>query len=78
MATKKQNEEIWDSLVEAFDPTDFKQLLKGANENTRLNAYINIVKLLTYRSKTVTDDYSRGKMEEMIDNMFSIKKHQNG
>ena len=78
MATKKQNEEIWDSLVEAFDPRDFKTLLKEANPSTRLNAYINIVKLLTYRSKTAPDDYSRGKMEEMIDNMFSTKKQQNG
>ena len=75
MATKKKSDksDIWDALAEAFDPDDFRVLVKEASPSTRLNAYINIVKLLTYRSKTTGDSEARGEIDEMIDKMFEKK-----
>lgn len=71
MATKK---DIFDTLVEVFDPDDFAQLVKQADNRTRLNAYQDIVRLLSYRAKNSKADTTTGDMEKLIDSMFNKKK----
>lgn len=76
MAAKKKNQDIWDSLSEAFDPEDFKELVKHASPSARLSAYVNIIKLLTYRSKTTGEDGGMSKVDEMIEDLFTPKKKE--
>lgn len=71
---KADKPDIWETLAEAFDPADFRELIKDASPSARLSAYINIVKLLTYRSKTTGDFDSRGEIDDIIDKMFEKKK----
>ena len=67
-------QDMWDSLVEVFDPKDFKQLIRESAPQVRLNAYLNIVKLLTYRSKTNGEVGNKGEIEKLLDGMFSTVK----
>lgn len=63
--------EIIDSLADAFDPDDFAGLIKKANDNTRLRAYLDIVRLLSYNTKGMKDDSKQGKLEKIINDMFN-------
>lgn len=74
MGIKKSGKsDIWEALAESFDPDDFRDLVKKASPSARLSAYINIVKLLTYRSKTTSDGEGQGEIDELIDKMFEKK-----
>lgn len=72
--SKAPKQDIWDALAEAFNPEDFKELIKTASASTRLNAYINIVKLLTYRTKTNGEVGNQGEVEKLLEGMFTKSK----
>lgn len=74
MATDTKN--IFDTLVEVFDAEDYAKLVKGADPRTRLSAYQDIIKLLTYRTKTTKADAGKGEMEKKIAQMFNIKSKE--
>ena len=73
MATDKEKPDIFDTLTEVFDPDDYAELIRNADRRTRLNAYQDIIRLLTYRSKNAKSSDAKGDMEKLINAMFNKK-----
>lgn len=68
------NGDLWEGLAGLFDMEDFAELLRSAAPSVRLGAYLQIVKLLTYRSKTSGNDFTNDETKKMIDELFNPKK----
>lgn len=73
---KPRKKDIWEGLADVFDMDDFACLVRDASPSTRLNAYLQIIKLLTYRSKTTGTDIGGSEVDRMIDEMFKPKKNE--
>ena len=79
MATKEEKlqkqREAYDILVEAFDAEDFKRLLNRAHDSTRLNAYMNILRIMTLRAAKGGDNNDDGEVKKLLASMFeSVSK----
>lgn len=71
MATDGITQAMWDALSEAFDPEDFKELIKAAPDGQRLSAYLSIIKLLAAHAKGGDDTASRTDVGKLLDDMFN-------
>ena len=74
MATKEERQqkqqEAYDVLVDAFDAEDFKRLLNRAHESVRLNAYMNILRIMSNRANKGGDNGKDGEVKKLLAQMF--------
>lgn len=74
MATKEElqqkQQEAYDVLVEAFDAKDFMRLLNRAHESVRLNAYMNILRIMSNRANKGGDKGNDGEVKKLLAQMF--------
>lgn len=62
-------------LFECFDPEEFKEIFrKMPRDANKFRYYMEMLKLLTYKSRNGSDAGSQGDIDKLLDEMFKVKK----